>query len=163
MTKKMLLLATALVFASGCAAMRAASARQASLQSSLDNLSMQSPPDQVLSAARMILVQRGFAPKDVGQGIIETDWKYASSNGAASSSAQSWKYVVTAVQMGEGTHLVVMKNMQQEQYNDSGSSSTPKSTRDLELELEIVRQLDPATAAKIQSDADRSAEAARNS
>ncbi len=163
MWKKSLAVVAILAMVSGCAAMRAARARQDSLRASMSNLSLAAPPDQVLNAVRVVLVERGFAPKDVGLGVVETDWKYSSSSNNTGSSSESWKYVVTAIQLGEGTKLTVMKNSQASQASTTGYASSPTSARDYELELEVLRKVDPATADKIESDAAANAEAARNS
>ncbi len=166
MFKKVSVVALALMFLGGCAAMRASQARQASLQNSMSNLTLSNSPDQVLKIARMVLVERGFAPKDIGEGIIETDWKHASDRSyeTGSSSSQSWKYTVTAMSMGEGetasTRLVVMQNGQSQSSGTTSSTSKPSTMRDYQLELEILRRLDPSAATNIEVEAERAAQAA---
>jgi hypothetical protein len=165
MFKKAMMLGLALAVVSGCAGMRAAQARQSSLQNAMNNNMMTAAPDQVLAMARLVLVERGFAPKDVGQGVLETDPKSSSSSSwskGGSSSYESWKYVVTAMVVGNGTKLVVMRNSQSSNSGMTSSSSNSKSVRDYEMELEILRRIDPASASRIESDADRAGEAAAN-
>lgn len=150
-----------MVTLSGCAAARAAAARKQSLQGSLTNHVLVVPPEQTLQMARLVLVEQGFAPKDNGSGVLETDFKYSSSSSAHGSSSQAWRYVVTAVPMGQGTKLVAMKSSENSSGTVNGYSSTSDSTRDFELELEILRRLEPERATQYSDEADARAEEAR--
>lgn len=155
--------ASFILLVSGCAAMRAAASRRASIARSLTNLSLLASPEEVLGVARLVLVEKGFAPRDVGAGVIETDWKHSSRSDKDSSTSATWRYVVTAMSMGEGTKLTAVMNTTKTRSGSSGYSSTPENQRDFDLELEIVRRIDPGAAARIDVEAAHAAEAARQS
>lgn len=153
-----------MVALSGCAAARASIARKQSLQGSLTNHVLAVPPEQTLQTARLVLVEQGFAPKDNGDGVLETSYKYSSSSSGTGSSSKAWRYVVTAVPMGAGTKLVAMKNSQSSSSGTGtmgGYSTNSDSTRDFEMELEILRRLEPEKATQYSDEADARAEEAR--
>jgi hypothetical protein len=157
------LMVGAVLLSSSCAGFRAHQARQKYLDKAMQQASIRAYPDQVLSSAKLVLAQEGFASHEVSQGVIETDWKTSASYGTSSSSSTSWKYVVTAVPVAEGgTRLVVMKSGQSTSTGQSGSTSEPTTTRDHVMELNIMRNVDPALASQLENEAESRAQAAAN-
>lgn len=161
MLKRLALVLSVFSF-TACAGMRAYQARQSSLQASLNNHTLASSSDDVLNSARLVLVEQGFTPKDVGPGVIETDYKSSSRYGSSSSSSQTWKYTVTVMTVAGNTKLVAMRNGQASSSGAAGYSSQSKSSRDYDLELDVLRRVEPTAAARFEQEADARAQAARD-
>lgn len=145
----------------GCAGMRAARARENSIRQSMTDYVYQGTPESVLPLARQLLVEKGLVPKDAGPNIIETDWASSYSSGSTGSSSSAWRFIVSAVQVPNGTRVTVMKTVQSSSSGSTGYQSNTQPVRDFPTELELLRRIDPAAAEKISTEAEtRAAEAA---
>ncbi len=150
------------LFATSCAAARAAAARNAWFTEAMTDYAFAAPLDDVLSMTRMVLVEKGLAPHDVGHNSIETDWSYASTSGAGGSSSSATRYLATAMRLGDATRLTIMLKRERSLSGSGGSSSSSSAERAFDLEVEVLRRLDPANGTRIKNEGEARAEAAAN-
>src|SRR5690554_196718 len=138
----------ALVFASGCATMRANSARTAYIHQMTERHVYNAACDQVWPTARTLLFSEGYAVKDTGEGTImtlETEWRYdrQTSNTTNANTVTASRYLVQGIQPEEGQCKVNFSK------NTRSSDNNMAANRDLELEWHLLQQADPAAAAQI--------------
>jgi hypothetical protein len=153
-TKFMLILMAltvlALVFASGCASIRAASARNAYIHKMTRQHVYNTSCRQVWPTARQLLFAQGYSVKDTGEGTImtlETEWKYQN--------RESVRYLVQGIQPAAQKCKVNFSV-----NSRSTSSDHINTSRDLEIEWNLLQKVDPAAAAKIRQEAEIRAQAA---
>lgn len=149
-----------LIFSSGCATMRANSARTAYIHQMTEKHVYNSPCAQVWPTARNLLFSEGYAVKNTGEGMVmtlETEWKYINANSSAnttSSSTVASRYLVQGMQPDEGQCQVNFS------MNERSQNNNMDSRRDLELEWQLLQEVDPGAAAQIRQDAEVRANAA---
>jgi hypothetical protein len=141
------LLALALALGSGCATIQAARVRHQGIEARTERYRFDRPPLEVWTAAREVLSIRGFQAKDTGEPgtfVLETDWKFDHTSRT--------RYVAEVITDDDGVRLEIDKDTG---FQDGLSISR---SRDLDLELEVIRALDPDAAARIQVEAGRDAD-----
>jgi hypothetical protein len=168
------------VFGSGCAGMRAASARKAYLQSQSDVMVYEQPLEQVWPMARQVLFERGYtiadapatgAPVSVTINVskdgtaaaapaassymLETQAKWESNNVAT----RSTRYLAQGMVAGQNKSRVLFTKHEQV-TNNVGTHNT--SERDYELEFELFKRLEPSKSATLEAEASQRAQAAAN-
>jgi hypothetical protein len=142
------LIALALAFAA-CATIRAARIRHQALEAKTERYRFERAPIEVWSATKEVLSARGFQAKDSGEPgtfALETDWKFDNTSRT--------RYVAEVTADDDGVRLEIDKDTS---FKD-GLSTT--RARDLDLELEVIRALDPDAAARIQLEANEAADGA---
>ncbi|MBO4351205.1 MAG: hypothetical protein J6A01_09710 [Proteobacteria bacterium] len=99
-----LLLAFTLVlscFSFGCATLRHASYKENYIHQQMDNYAYKTNINNLWSAARALLFQRGYRVLGPGHGYqMETDWGYTDTEGTFR------RYLVTAYQNNDGTKSI---------------------------------------------------------
>lgn len=144
------LLSSALLVGSGCAALRAASAKQNYIRTHSADYTFQKPLAQVWPEARALLFEQGFQVKDTGEGAttLETDWAYKGQTRV--------RYLAQGIAVSPTTCQVhFTKNSQ------TGQGSL-MSDRDLDMEWYLIRRVAPNDAQKIEADAEAAGQAAAN-
>lgn len=155
-------LASLLAAATGCAAF-ALHARAERLQAELDAVAIERPLDELWPVMRRVLAERGFAlaGKDReaegqdGFGLVELLSRARESEATPAGGRRletGWgagrvRYVAEAVPAEEAGAWRVRYTAIQEHLTDKGHDGFAR--RDPELELEVVRRLDPERAAAI--------------
>jgi hypothetical protein len=156
--------ATLAVAAGGCAGQRAAAARTRLLQEKLDELRYPRPLDEVWGEARRLLAEKGYPlagqdaeavgqkpaflasifspaketrPDPAGTQFLETGWGRG-----------QLRYRLAAPVEG-GSCRVVFTAIREDQ-TEHGRDAGP-GTRDVDMELELARRLDPEAAARIEA------------
>ncbi len=140
------LLLLAVVSLSACAAIRASRARNAHLQRKTQQHVYDQPCKHVWPEARRILFKAGYSVKDTGRArsmTVETEWKFENDERS--------RYLVQGMQPSEGTCKVRFERMEE---SESGYTST---SRDWQLEWQLLQRIDPQAAAKIREVADQKA------
>jgi hypothetical protein len=150
----------ALLVASGCASSRAAAARYAFLKQEMDGYAFQVPVEDVLAMTRMVLIEKGLSPRDVGANVLETDFAYSEMSGRAGSSSTATRYIATALAVGNGSRLSIVMTSQSSMRGSAGSSTHNTTQRAYELEADVLRRLDPADGNRILAEAEVQAKAA---
>jgi hypothetical protein len=151
-TKTTFLALAFLIGATGCAALRAASAKNAHLQKATQTHIYQKPCTEVWTAARTMLFSRDYQVKsaDATAGLtLETDWK---DDGKGTSRRYLFQGTAPAESSCTVAATMAVKDMK-------GNTST---YRDWAIEWDLLQQVDSATAAQIEGDADKAGEVARN-
>jgi hypothetical protein len=140
-----------LACASGCAAMRAAAARQAYINNQTSGHVYAQPVAAVWPAARQLLFEAGYQVKDTGEGsmTLETEWLAGQNNQFTRVLAQGIAIDDTHAKV-QFTRLTRNANM------------NPESSRALDLEWELIQRADPDSASQIQTAANAKGDAARN-
>ncbi len=140
----------AATMATGCASMRAAAARRQAIHQETANYVYNKPCSQVWPTARQLLFQKGYSVKDTGEAntkTLETEWN--------SDGKYQTRYLIQGMAPKEGQCKVQFtRNSRNLQTRNTDS------TRDLDLEWELLQQVDQQAAAKIQQDAEVKAKAA---
>jgi hypothetical protein len=141
-----------LALATGCAAMRAAAARQTYINNQTSGHVYNQPVGQVWPAARQLLFEAGYQVKDTGEAgalTLETDW-------LAGQNDQSSRVLVQGIAVDD-THAKVQFTRLTRRTN-----MQPESSRALDLEWELIQRADPDSATQIQAQAEQKGQAARN-
>jgi hypothetical protein len=136
-------------FGSGCAAMRASAARQAHINKMTKQHVYAMPCEQVWPTARQLLFTNGFSVKDTGEGTtmtLETEWAY---QGQSSS-----RYLVQGIEPTESQCKVNFTKNTRSQNNHNSTS------RDLDIEWQLLQKVDQESAQKILQEAEVKANAA---
>ena len=135
----------------GCASMRAASARNQYIEHTVQQFTYQKPCDEVWAAARTMLFAKDFQVKsaDASAGLtLETEWKY-NPNGTSS------RYLFQG-QAPAPTNCQV--SVTQATKDSMGQTHM---SRDWHMEWNLIKQVDIASAQQIEADASNAGEAAR--
>lgn len=137
---------------SGCAAMRAAMARDRSIEAAVTNHTYQRPCQEVWQAARTVLFGQNYQVKsaDAAAGLtLETDWKFLS-DGSSS------RYLFQGVSTAPETCKVQATQATKTQRGDAAMN------RDWRMEWNLLKQVEMDAANRIEADANAAGEAARN-
>jgi hypothetical protein len=164
------------IASSGCASARAERLRKERLQHELDSFVYPRPLDEVWQEARRLLAERDYplAGRDaetVGQrpmgwaerivsparetgpeqegGLLQRMGAVKATSGAAQALDTGWtqygeRYHLEGCSQGDGSHVVFIH------LKHDPTDRRSEAARDLELELELVRRLDPPAAARIE-------------
>jgi hypothetical protein len=139
----------------GCAALNAAGARHQVIRSSTADHVYKAPLPAVWPEARQLLFEKGYEVRDTGesaQRTLETEWKYE--EGART------RYLVQGIDVDGRTSRVRFSSTRQVKTTN-GTWTSGIADRDLWLEWELLRRVDPTAAAEIQARADNAAAASR--
>ena len=155
MTKKLtfLLIAFLGLAVSGCGAMRAAAAKQNYINHQMQDYKYEKPLAEVWPEARTILFANDYQVRDTGEAgakTLETEWAY-------DDKGNSSRYLVQGVELDEGATCKVLFTRQ----SKSANSKSTDSTRDFDMEWNLVKATDAGRAAQIEQEADGKGDAAR--
>lgn len=138
----------AVTFASGCAAMRESAARQAHINQETKQHVYDMSCEQVWPTARQLLFSNGYSVKDTGEGTtmtLETEWAYQGKS--------SVRYLVQGIEPADSQCKVnFTKNVR--------SQSNTSTSRDLDIEWQLLKKVDQETAQKILQEANVKGKAA---
>ena len=139
---------------SGCAALRAARARDMSLETSVTGHTYKKPCASVWAAARNILFSNNYTVQStdaVGGLTLETEWR-SDGSGTGSSS----RYMIQGAAPTPDSCQISATRAYRSQNGGASMS------RDWKMEWDILQQVDTAEASRIATEADAAAETARN-
>lgn len=144
----MIVLTVLFAFAiSGCASIRANSARQAYIHDATAKYIHKRSLETVFPEARKILFEYGYQVRDSNDNSLETEW--------GTSGSSEIRYLVTATKVTGGYKVQFTKN------EVRGERSTQQSTaRDLDMEWVLIERVDPGYAKKVSQEAEVRAQAA---
>jgi hypothetical protein len=135
---------------SSCAALRGASARRKHIEEATRGHVYNRPVDQVWGPARQLLFERGFTVRDTGEGgshQAETEWKQEGND-------RRVRYLVSGMPASDDKAQVQFTRAEQQQ--DRGGGWSPLDTdRDLDMEYELLKRVEPDQASLIETDADQ--------
>ena len=154
--KKLVAMAIVAMSISGCAAMRAAAARDKFIQNAVMGHTYQQPCGQIWAAARTMLFARDFQVKsaDAAAGLtLETEWKTQSNGNMVSSTRYLFQGSAPSPESCQVQATAATKNQ-------NGNTSM---NRDWRMEWDLLKQVDMTSAQRIETDAQAAGEAARNS
>ena len=154
--KKLVVMAMVAMSISGCAAMRAAAARDRFIQNAVMGHTFQQPCGQLWAAARTMLFARDFQVRsaDAAAGLtLETEWKTSANGNMISSTRYLFQGSAPSPETCQVQATAATKNQQ-------GNTSM---SRDWRMEWDLLKQVDIGTAQRIETDARAAGEAARNS
>ena len=154
--KKLVAMAIVAMSISGCAAMRAAAARDKFIQNAVMGHTYQQPCGQIWAAARTMLFARDFQVKsaDAAAGLtLETEWKTQANGNMISSTRYLFQGSSPSPESCQVSATAATKNQ-------SGNTSM---SRDWRMEWDLLKQIDITSAQRIETDAQAAGEAARNS
>lgn len=142
LTQNLLILVALLVFAftTGCTAMQRNAARKQYIYDQLHNYKYQAELDSVWPQAREMLFERGYQTRDSGGGYnVETEW--------AIEGDRRHRYLLTGLK-GPGTaEIHFMKDSE-------AVGGSVETGRDYEIELLLVKRIEPQRAAQIEAEAE---------
>ena len=153
--KKLVAVTLALISVSGCAAMRAAAARDRFIQNAVMAHTYQRPCGEIWAAARTMLFGRDFQVKsaDAAAGLtLETEWKTEANGNMITSTRYLFQGSAPSPETCQVAATAAVKNQQ-------GSTSM---NRDWRMEWDLVKQVDLSAAQRIEADAKAAGDAARN-
>lgn len=153
--KKLAAVLAIAVSISGCAAMRAAAARDRFIQNATMAHTFQRPCGEVWAAARTMLFARDFQVKsaDATAGLtLETEWKTQANGNMISSTRYLLQGVAPTADSCQVQATAATKNQQ-------GNTSM---ARDWRMEWDLIKQVDIQAAQRIEGDAKAAGEVARN-
>lgn len=145
------LLLTALVVATGCAALRAGAAKSSYIEDQTRHHVYGQPIAQVWPGVRQLLFERGYEARDndvAGSFAVETAPSFSPDG------KTRLDYLVLGTKISEASCRVEFTK------REAGPTSTT-SHRDLDLEWLLLQRIDPQSAARIESEANQVARQAR--
>ena len=154
--KKLVAMAIVAMSISGCAAMRAAAAREKFIQNAVMGHTYQQPCGQIWAAARTMLFARDFQVKsaDAAAGLtLETEWKTQANGNMVSSTRYLFQGSAPSPESCQVSATAATKNQ-------NGNTAMQ---RDWRMEWDLLKQVDMTSAGQIETDAHAAGEAARNS
>lgn len=134
----------------GCAAIRGATARRRHIEDATRGHVYNRPLDQVWGQARQLLFERGYTVRDSGEGgshQAETEWKQEGRDRRA-------RYLLSGMPTGDDKAQVQFTRAE-EQLEKGGGWSSLGTERDLDMEYELIRRVEPEQASVIEADADK--------
>ena len=153
--KKLVAMAIIAMSVSGCAAMRAAAARDKFIQNAVMGHTYAQPCGQIWAAARTMLFARDFQVKsaDAAAGLtLETEWKTEANGNMVTSSRYLFQGSAPTPESCAVQATMASKSQQ-------GNTSMQ---RDWRMEWNLLKQIDIQGAQRIEADAQAAGEAARN-
>lgn len=152
--KKLVAVFAIAVSVSGCAAMRAAAARDRFIQNATMGHTYSRPCGEVWAAARTMLFARDFQVKsaDAAAGLtLETEWKTQANGNMITSTRYLFQGSAPTPESCQVQATAATKNQQ-------GNTSM---ARDWRMEWDLIKQVDIQAAQRIEADAQAAGEAAR--
>jgi hypothetical protein len=135
----------------GCGALRAAGARHQYIEQQTQSHVYDKPLGQVWPEARQLLFAEGYQVRDTDGSSAETDWKTAGKSRT--------RYLLSGFDL-DGKRSRIEFTRAEEQK--SGKQWEPLDTdRDLRLEFELIKKVDPDRAKRIEQEADVEGDKAR--
>ena len=153
--KKLVAMAIVAMSISGCAAMRAAAARDKFIQNAVMGHTFQQPCGQLWAAARTMLFARDFQVKsaDAAAGLtLETEWKTSANGNMVSSTRYLFQGMAPSPESCQVQATAATKNQ----------NGNTQMNRDWRMEWDLLKQVDITSAQRIETDAQAAGEAARN-
>lgn len=148
--------ATALLCASGCAAIQKSQKRTQYIHQKTRNFVYDKKCEQVWVDAREMLFRKGYSVKDTGEGAqmtVETEWKRSDEEYGRTEAS---RYLVQGTAPEDGKCKVrFTRNIRRE-------DGDLQSERDLDMEWTLLQRAAPERAQEIQANAQATAEAATN-
>lgn len=145
-----LLLLTLVALLTGCAAIRGATARRKHIEDATRGHVYNRPVDQVWTQARQLLFERGFTVRDTGEGgthQAETEWKQ-------DGNSHRVRYLLSG--MSAADDKAQLQFTRAEEQHDKGGGWSPLDTeRDLDMEFELIKRVEPDQASGIETDAEK--------
>jgi hypothetical protein len=154
--KKLVAMAIVAMSVSGCAAMRAAAARDKFIQNAVMGHTYAQPCGQIWAAARTMLFARDFQVKsaDAAAGLtLETEWKTQSNGNMVNSTRYLFQGSAPTPEQCQVSATAATKNQ----------NGNTQMNRDWRMEWDLLKQVDITSAQRIETDAQAAGEAARNS
>jgi uncharacterized lipoprotein len=130
--------------------MRGATARRKHIEDATRGHIYNRPVDQVWSQARQLLFERGFTVRDTGEGgthQAETEWK-------AEGNDRRVRYLVSGMSASDNKAQVQFTRSE-EQHAKGGGWSPVDTERDLDMEYELIKRVEPSEASSIETAADQ--------
>jgi hypothetical protein len=146
---------TLLAMSTGCATIRGAMARDKHLKSAVMDHTYQRPCGDVWAAARTLLFARDFQVKsaDGAAGLtLETEWKTEGKG----KDLRSSRYLFQGTAPTPETCRVQATTAVKEPKGDT------EMERDWKMEWDLIKQVDTASAQRIETEADAAGEAAKS-
>jgi hypothetical protein len=143
-----LLSVTLIALLVGCAAMRGATARRKHIEDATRGYVYNRPVDQVWGQARQLLFERGYTVRDSGEGgthQAETEWKHDGNRRV--------RYLLSGMPVGDDKAQVQFTRS--EEQRDKGEWSSLDTERDLDIEYELLKRVEPEQASVIEADAEK--------
>lgn len=153
--KKLVAMAIVAMTVSGCAAMRAASARDKFIQNAVMGHTFQQPCGQLWAAARTMLFARDYQVKsaDAAAGLtLETEWKTQANGNMVTMTRYLFQGSAPTPETCQVSATAATKNQ----------NGNTNMSRDWRMEWDLLKQVDIGTAQRIEADAHAAGEAARN-
>src|SRR5690554_5632650 len=147
----------ALLVLSGCASMRASSARNAYIDQMTERHVYNMPCEQVWPSARNLLFMQGYRINNTGEGAnmtLETDWSFEQTGTDTNPQTTASRYLTQAIVVGQNQCQVRFWR------NERVDNRNTTSDRDLSLEWRVLQEADPNSAAQISHEAEIRANAA---
>lgn len=138
-----------------CAAIRGATARRKHIEDATRGYVYNRPIDQVWGKARQLLFERGYSVRDSGEGgshQAETEWKLEGND-------RRVRYLLSAMPAGDDKAQVQFTRSE-EQREKRGGWSPLDTDRDLDMEYELIKRVEPDQASAIEADANQAKEKA---
>ena len=147
------LLIGCIVAVSGCAFLKGSMAKTKHIREQTEIHTYKKPLDQVWGQARQLLFGLGYEVKDSGPQDAETEWKVEGN--------ERTRYLLSGIVVSEQSCKV--------QFTKASQSKAPKSKefdsgttteRDLKLEYELIKKIEPEEHARIEKEAKAKADEA---
>jgi uncharacterized protein YceK len=149
------LLLTLVALLSGCAAIRGATARRKHIEDATRGHVYNRPVDQVWTQARQLLFERGFTVRDTGEASshqAETEWRQDGNHRV--------RYLLSGLPASEDKAQVQFTRAE-EQHDKGGGWSPLDTERDMDMEFELIKRVEPDQASVIETEADKAKEQAK--
>ena len=106
---------------------------------------------EVLAATRVELVARGFVPVQVAADTLATDTQRSTWSSRTGSQTSEVSYIAIAEVTGSGVALHVTRKHQRGSSSTVGASTTNEVEPALDVELAVLRRLDPEAARRVEA------------
>jgi len=135
----------------GCASMRAASAKHAYVEKQTANYVYSKPLGEVWPEARKMLFSGGYEVKDTDASNAETEWKVNKNHRT--------RYLLSGVAVDDNSCKIEFTRAEEQQ--EKGQWSALDTDRDLKLEHDLIKKVEPERAKQIDSEAEAEGEKAK--
>jgi len=135
--------------------MRGAAARRKHIEDATHGHVYNRPVGHVWGQARQLLFERGYTVRDTGEGgsyQAETEWKQEGQD-------RRVRYLLSGLPAGDEKAQVQFTRS--EEQRDKGSWMSLDTGRDLDMEYELIKRVEPEQASVIEADADKAKEKAK--
>jgi hypothetical protein len=97
-------------------------------------MAYQLPPDKVMSVVRLVLVEQGLPPRDVGVNVVETEVSTQSSSGRTHAVSETTRFIASALELDGKTQLSIVEVTGRSVSDATGGSTRNESRRAFALE-----------------------------